>query len=198
MTLCSKATLGSLVLLVAVACGRTAHDSDGGAGGQAGGTGGAGGPGGGSADWGGGGSSQAGAAGKGGSTTAGGASGEGNAANTGGSIVSDAGAGGTGSDSVSLGEGSWDTALVLRVTKNASNASFSCAAASFTLHVSPSGNNLKAIAGRNGAVQRGELIGGTPGSPRYSVSQALSVPTGGGCDSSSIAITEERSRVERR
>ena len=79
---------------------------------------------------------------------------------------------------------------MLRVTKNASNATFSCAAASFTLHVSPSGNNLKAIVGRNGAVQTGELIGGTQSSPRYSVRQALSVPTGGGCDSNSVNITE--------
>jgi len=185
----SKAVVGSLVLLALVACGRTQDDNDGRAGSSAGGSAGSG-----VAASGGklgvGGSSLAGAAGKGGSTTAGGASGEGNAANTGGSIVLEAGAGGTGGDSVPLGEGSWDTTLALTVTKAPSNSTFSCAAASFTLHFSPSGSNLKAILGRDGAVQPGELIRDTLSSPRYSVGQTLSVPTGPACTLSSVRITE--------
>src|SRR4051812_39228625 len=185
MKLRSKAALGALVLLLAVACGRTEDNNNGAAGGPAGGSAGSGIAGSGG-KLGVGGSSLAGASGKGGSTTVGGASGEGNAANVGGSIISDTGAGGTEGDSVPLGEGSWDTTLALTVTKSAPNASISCAAASFTLHFSPSGSNLKAILGRDGAVQSGELIGGTQSSPSYSVAQALAVPTGAGCSLSSI------------
>ncbi|HEY0467581.1 MAG TPA: hypothetical protein VGC79_25445, partial [Polyangiaceae bacterium] len=179
MSLRSKAALGSLVLLV-VACGRTADDSNGGAGGLGGGSGGSG---------------VAAAGGKlgvGGSVAAGGASGEGNAANTGGSMVLGAGAGGIGGDSVLLGEGSWDTTLALTVTATepVPNTNISCAASSFTLHFSPSGSNLKTITGRDGSVENGELIRGTQGSPRYSVSQALSVPTGADCNLRSIDIIE--------
>ncbi|HKO50815.1 MAG TPA: hypothetical protein VJV79_24010 [Polyangiaceae bacterium] len=189
MKFCSKAAaLGSLVLAVVVACGR-AEDDNGGAGGPAGGSAGSG-----VAASGGklgvGGSSLAGASGKGGSTTTGGSSGEGNAANTGGSIVLDAGAGGTGNDSVPLGEGSWDTTLALSVTKAGPGANINCTAAQFTLHLSPSGNDLKAISGRDGAVLVGELIRDAQGSPRYSVSKPLPVPTRGDCALSSIEITE--------
>jgi len=172
----SKAALGSLVLLVVVACGRTEDDNHGGAGGPAAGSAG---------------SAVAAAGGKlgvAGSTTVGGASGEGNAANTGGNNVSEAGAGGSDGDSVPLGEGSWDTTLT--VTQLVPNASISCAATNFTLHFSPSGSNLKAIVGRDGTVQSGELIRGTPGSPQYSVSQALAVPTRNDCNLLSIDITE--------
>ncbi|MEI9941037.1 MAG: hypothetical protein WDO69_27785 [Pseudomonadota bacterium] len=184
----SKLVLGSLVLLV-VACGRTDDDNNGGAGGPTSGSAGSGVA---ASDGklGVGGSSLAGATGKGGSMAGGGASGVGNAASTGGSIVSEAGAGGIGRDSVPLGEGSWDTTLALTVTKATSNASISCAAASFTMHFSPSGSNLKAILGRDGAVQPGELIRSTQSSPRYSVGQALSIPTGAGCELSDIAFTE--------
>jgi len=185
----SQASLASLVLLVVVACGSAVDDSNGGAGGPAGGSAGSG-----VAASGGklgvGGSSLAGGSGKGGSTTAGGASGEGNAANAGGSIISDGGAGGAAGDSVLLSESSWDTTLALTVTKTAPNASVSCAAARFTLHFSPSGSNLKAISGRDGTVQTGELIRSTESSPSYSVTQVLRVPTGADCTLGSVDITE--------
>ena len=185
----SRASLGFLGLLGVLACGRAETDDNGGAGGPAGGSAGSG-----LTASGGklgvGGSPLGGASGKGGSSAAGGASGEGNAANTGGSIVSDAGAGGTGGDSVPLGESSWDTTLALTVTKSDPQAAFSCSGARFMLHFSPSGSNLKAISGRNGAVLTGELIRGTQSSPSYSVNQRLPIPTGDGCDLLSIDITE--------
>jgi hypothetical protein len=181
----SRAVLGSLVLLLVLACGRSEDDHQWGAGGGAGlgvsASGGRAGDGGGS---------PAGASGKGGSATEGGASGEGNAANAGGSIVSEAGAGGTGGDSVPLGEGSWDTTLALTITKSVPNASVSCQAAHFALHFSPSGKDLNAISGRDGAVLTGTLVRGSQSSPRYSVDQPLPVPTRDGCDMSSVDITE--------
>jgi len=177
----SKVALGSLLFLVVVACGRTADDNDGGAGGPAGSSAGSG---------------VAATGGKlgvgGGSTTAGGSSGEGNAANMGGSTISEAGAAGSAGDPVPLGEGSWETTLAFTVTvvEPIPNANVSCTATNFTLHFSPSGSGLKVILGRDGAVQPGELTRSTPGSPRYSVAQALPVPTGAGCNLRSIEITE--------
>jgi len=168
MNLRSKAALGSLVFLVA-ACGRTEDEHNGGAGGPP---------------------ASGGKLNVGGSGTAGGASGEGNAVNTGGSVVLEAGAGGSGGDSVSLGEGSWDTALALTVTESVPNASISCPATSFTLHFSPSGSDLKAILGRDGSVQLGQLIRGTQSSPSYSVGQMLDVPTRADCNLRSIYVTE--------
>ncbi|HYP77913.1 MAG TPA: hypothetical protein VER12_18205 [Polyangiaceae bacterium] len=189
MKLRSTAALPSLALLIAVACGRTADDSQGGAGAAAGGSAGSviAGSGG---KQGVAGSSLGGTSGHGGSPHAGGASGEGNAANNGGSIISDAGAGGTGGDSVPLGESSWDTTLSLTVTKPVPNANVTCTAADFSLHFSPSGNRLKTISGRDGGVLTGELIRSAQSSPLYTVGQALTVPTNSGCDLRSIELTE--------
>jgi hypothetical protein len=176
MNLRSKAALGSLVLLV-FACGRIEDEHNGSAGGSAAGSAGSGV------------AASGGMVGGGGSGT-GGAAGEGNAASTGGSIISEAGAGGAGGDSVPLGEGSWDTTLVLTVTQAVPNATVTCAAASITLHFSPSGSNLKAISGRDGSVETGELIRDAQGSPRYAVGEPLPIPTGADCDLINIQLNE--------
>ena len=189
MKLRSHASLGFLVLLGVLACGRTEDNDNGGAGGPAGGSAGSG-----VAASGGklgvGGSPLGGASGKGGSIAAGGASGEGNARTWAGASFRTRVQAALGPTPLPLGEGSWDTTLALTVTKSAPQASVSCAGARFTLHFSPSGSNLKALSGRDGTVLAGELIRGTQSSPSYSVSQPLRVPTRGGCDLLSIDITE--------
>lgn len=178
-----KAAIGSLGLLLVTACGRTQDDADG-----SGGAGGKPGIGGQGTVGGSGGLHLGGTSGsaQGGSGAVGGISG------AGGSIVSegDAGEGGTSGAFVSLGESSWDTKLALTVTKSTGSVNVKCTAADFTLHFSPLGDRLKAISGRDGAVMAGELVRSAQGSPTYSVSQALQVPTRGDCDLISISITD--------
>jgi len=100
------------------------------------------------------------------------------------------GEGGAAAGSVTLGEGSWNTTLALTITKSVGTSSIKCTAAAFTLHLSPSGNALKAISGADGSVLVGGLVSDTQSEHTYSVSQALPVPTRGDCDLSSINITE--------
>jgi len=177
-----KSAIGVVGLLVAVACGRTRDeggDPQGGAGSEPG-------AGGQSPAAGSGGKLDAGGSGKGESQATGGLAG------TGGSTVSDghAGEGGAEGDSIPLAESSWNTSLALTVTKSAGIVNINCAATGFTLHVSPSGSNLKAIIGGVGFVQPGELIGDSAGAPTYSVSRALPVPASSECDLESIELTQ--------
>lgn len=181
-------------MLAVAACGRSeddAGDPRGGSGGKPG-TGGQSAAG---ASGGTGGKLGTGGSGKGGSTATGGSSGSGGATNAGGGVVSDGeggegGEGGAAAASVPLGEGSWNTTLALTITKSVGTSSIKCTAAAFTLHLSPSGNDLKAISGADGSVLVGGLVGDTQSKHTYTVSQALAVPTRGNCDLSSINITE--------
>ena len=187
-----KNGLGVLGLFVVVACGRTedgGNDPRGGSGGQPH----VGGQGSGGANGGVGGKAGAGGSGTGGSTT-GGHAGKGGAPNTGG-IVDDAGGeggagGGTEGDSVPLGESSWNTTLALTITKSVGITTITCNSSNFTLHVSPSGNDLKVISGADGAVLVGEFAGDGKSNPSYFASPAVPVPAHGDCQLQSMTISQ--------